>query len=221
MAMKQQLVEQIWAGKDPFATFPAKAYPVDIQGWNSHHRFLIESIEELRPSLVVEIGVWKGGSVITMGNTLKDLGLDSAVIAVDTWLGAWDHWLNPGFFEDLGFESGYPKLFHRFMANIIHVGLTDYVVPLPLDSGNAVEVLKAKSLRPGLIHLDGAHDYESVSRDLKVWWAQLAPGGILVADDYTLDGRWPEVRAAVDEFFAPLGLTVEHHEAKGRIRKPA
>jgi cephalosporin hydroxylase len=48
----------------------------------------------LRPSIVVEIGVWKGSSVITLASKMKELNLDGVVIAVDTWLGAWDHWTN-------------------------------------------------------------------------------------------------------------------------------
>jgi predicted O-methyltransferase YrrM len=41
----------------------------------------------LRPS-IVEIGVWKGSSVITLASKMKELNLDGVVIAVDTWLGA-------------------------------------------------------------------------------------------------------------------------------------
>ena len=220
MSVRNELVESLWAGRDPFVGFPKAAYAVDLQGWNSWHPFLIRGVEELRPRIVVEVGVWKGGSVITMAKTMKDNGIDGVVIAVDTWLGAWDHWLNPGFFEDLGFESGYPKLFHRFMANMIHEQLTDHVVPLPLDSGNAAQVLQAKGIQPDLIHLDGAHDYDAVMRDLKLWWALLRPGGVLVADDYTHDGRWPEVRQAVDEFYSTRPrVTIEMEQSKAFMRK--
>lgn len=202
MSVRQRVIDQLWAGRDPFAGFPSKTYAVDIQGWNSNHAYLSRAIDELRPSVVVEVGVWKGGSVLTMARRMRDLQVDGVVIAVDTWLGAWDHWLNPAFFEDLGFENGYPKLFHRFMANVIHEGLQDYVVPLPLDSSNAARVLREKGLHPQVMHVDAAHDYEAVRTDLALWWSMLTPGGVMIADDYIFDGRWPEVKRAVDDFYA-------------------
>ncbi len=82
-------------------------------------------------------------------------------------------------------------------------GLQGYVVPLPLDSVNASFVLQHKGIRPDLVHIDGGHDYETVMSDLTRWWALLAPGGTLIADDYSVGGgAWPGVAAAVDAFRA-------------------
>jgi predicted O-methyltransferase YrrM len=152
---------------------------------------------------VVEIGVWKGGSVITMAKALSELGLDGVVIAIDTWLGSSDHWLSAEWFTELGFESGYPKLYHRFLNNVLTEGLEDYVVPLPIDSMNAVVIFETLQIRPDVVHIDAGHDYDSVISDLKAWWNLLAPGGMLIADDYLPEtGGWPGVLKAVDGFFA-------------------
>lgn len=34
------------------------------------------------------------------------------------------------------------------------------------------------------VFLDADHRYESVKRDLEAWWRKVAPGGLLVGDDY-------------------------------------
>jgi len=77
---RRRMVQALWQGRDPFVGFPATLYQVDPQGWNSGHRYLGEAIAELKPALVVEIGVWKGGSTMTLASGLKGLGPDGVVI---------------------------------------------------------------------------------------------------------------------------------------------
>ena len=45
----------------------------------------------MRPRIVVEVGVFKGVSVMFMGRRIRELGLDCAIIAIDTWLGSAEH----------------------------------------------------------------------------------------------------------------------------------
>jgi hypothetical protein len=104
--------------------------------------------------------------------------------------------------------------------------LADIVVPLPLDSINGFQLLKEKTIRPDVLHVDAGHDYMSVMADLKAWWPQLTPGGILIGDDYFKPlfgkGKWPEVRQAFDEFFAVTPHTkFEHGDGKCLVGKPA
>ncbi len=200
MTRRSDLIESIWGGMDPLVS---SLVPVpDYQGWASDHEYLIRAINETRPAVVVEIGVWKGGSVITMADRIKQLGLDAVVVAVDTWLGAWDHWLQPQWFSSLKIQDGYPTLFHTFASNIILKGLQEYVVPIPLDSLNAVKVLQARGVTVDLLHIDGGHDYPAVMADLTAWWPLLREGGVLLGDDYHSEGDvWPEVRQAFQAFF--------------------
>jgi hypothetical protein len=161
-----------------------------------------------------------------MAKHLKALGLDGAVIAIDTWLGSSEHYLNEKFHADLNFAHGYPRLYHTFAANILEQGVQDYVVPLPLDSLNAILVLKKKNIRPDILHIDAGHDFASVTGDLEAWWPMLAPGGVLIGDDYhggiKWPGlKWPEVRKAFDEFFARTPHAVfESGEGKCYVGKP-
>lgn len=59
------------------------------------------------------------------------------------------------------------------------------------------------------IYVDGAHDEQSVLKDLDAVVSHLAPGGVIALDDYqTHEG----VKRAVDAFF---GETWERHEIAG------
>ena len=207
MTTRQKILDKLFFGRDPLKDFPGDRFPTDLQGWHSEHPYLARAMRDVSPKIVVEVGVWKGASVVTMAKEIQRLNLDAVVIAIDTWLGSSEHYLWEKFIPDLDFEFGYPRLYHKFAANICNAGLQDYVVPLPLDSINGFQLLKTKGIRPDVLHIDAGHDYLSVMADLKAWWPQLNPGGVLIGDDYFKKplvgaGKWPEVRQAFDEFFA-------------------
>ena len=225
MSTRERVLGQLFFGRDPLKDFPAHRFPTDLQGWHSQHPYLTRAIAEVTPKVVVEVGVWKGASVVTMAKEVRRQKLDSAIIAIDTWLGSSEHYLWEKFIPDLDFEFGYPRLYHKFAANICNEGLADIVVPLPLDSINGFQLLKEKGIRPDVLHIDAGHDYMSVMGDLKAWWPQLTPGGVLIGDDYFKSwlgkGKWPEVRQAFDEFFAATPHTkFESGDGKCYVGKP-
>jgi len=225
MSTRQKILDKLFFGRDPLKDFPSDRPPTDLQGWHSQHPYLTRAVDEVRPDIVVEVGVWKGASVVTMAREMQRLKLDAVVIAIDTWLGSSEHYLWEKFIPDLDFAFGYPRLYHKFAANICNEGLQDFVVPLPLDSINGFQLLKARELRPDILHIDAGHDYLSVMADLKAWWPQLGPGGVLIGDDYFKSfmgmGKWPEVRQAFDEFLAATPHTkFESSDGKCYVGKP-
>ncbi len=50
----------------------------DRQGWNSDHPAFEEIIRNLRPDIVIDVGVWKGASTILLASLLKRHGGDRA-----------------------------------------------------------------------------------------------------------------------------------------------
>jgi predicted O-methyltransferase YrrM len=219
------LIDRLWAGADPFDGFPAAEVAPDMQGWKSDHPFLADTVARLRPRVIVEVGAWKGMSVLSLAAALRDNGIDGAVVAVDTWLGSAEHWANPDWRAALGLRHGYPTLQRTFMRNVIEAGLEAFVVPLPLDSLNGATLLRHAKIAPGIIHIDAGHDFASVTADLEAWWPLLAPGGVLIGDDYhaIAESRaaWPGVRRAFNAFFGARDLLpFEFAGGKCRIRKP-
>lgn len=219
MPVRQDIIDRLYAGADPFLNFPDSLYQVDTQGWNSQHPYLSRAIDVARPKIIVEIGVWKGGSTLFMAEHLRRLELDAVVIAVDTWLGSWDHWINPTWRAQLSFLNGYPNFFYKFRNNVKSLKLENYVVPFPLDSLNASETLKFLQIQPDIVHIDAGHDYRAVKADIESWWPLLKPGGFLIGDDYHRE-VWPGVCQAFDEFAVACGDgKVEHFDKKCIFRK--
>ena len=200
---RARLIATLWQGREPFLNFTPST-PPDLQGWSgSRDPWLEQAVLALRPRIIVEIGVWKGASTLFMAETMRSHGIPGVVVAVDTWLGSVEHWRNPDWFASLRITEGRSGLQQTFMANVVAADLQDYVLPLPLDSVNAAELLHAVRLQADLIHLDAGHDERSVGNDLQAWWEILRPGGQLIGDDYYPTGDlWPGVRKAFDRFCA-------------------
>jgi cephalosporin hydroxylase len=211
------LMEQLF-GDDPYQGFDG-LLPPDLQGWNSDHPAFTALFREKRPSLVVDVGVWKGRSVAFMGGLMRELGIPGMVVAVDTFLGSPEHWnrARPDMiFASLRMKHGCPGLYWQFLSNMVHAGLRDVVVPLAQSSENAAIILKRLGVRPDLVHIDAAHEYEPVLRDARLYWDLLAPGGVLVGDDYA----WPSVAGAARDFAAEVGQPLEVRAPKWILRKP-
>jgi cephalosporin hydroxylase len=216
--IRADCIKKIWYGVDPFENADSYAGLEDFQGWRSEHAYLTSSIEEVRPGIIVEIGVWKGGSTIFMADYLRNNAINGVIISVDTWLGSSDHWLQKQWFDSLRIKNGHQNIYRTFIANIMARKLQNYVVPLPIDSINASKILEARGIRPSLLHIDAGHDYESVISDLRAWWPLLSDGGILIGDDYDpVGGSWPGVLNAFHDFFHTD--KIENMDGKCLIRK--
>ncbi|MEA2444102.1 MAG: O-methyltransferase [Thermoleophilales bacterium] len=165
------------------------------------------------PGAFAECGVWRGGSVLAMILTLQELGVSDRDVhlydtfegmteptdydtspvegsAVDKWRDAegrpWPEFFGPETLNEddvratvLG--TGYP-------AERIHLHRGPVEETLP---GAAPEGL-------ALLRLD-TDWYESTVHELEHLYPRLAPGGVLIIDDY---GHWEGARRAVDEYFA-------------------
>ena len=123
--------------------------------------------------------------------------------------------------RQLRVRDGYPELYHTFVSNVIDAGLQDFVVPLPMDSINALHLIKSRNIVPDVIHIDAGHDYQSATSDLENWWPLLKSSGLLIGDDYYTDGiHWQDVRRAFDDFFLRNKCaSFESRDGKCLVRK--
>ena len=101
---RRTIIDALWHGRDPFANPPETLRPLDLQGWRSVHPYLEEAVLAWQPGVVVEIGTWKGASALYLAQVMAEHGVHGTVIAVDTWLGAVDHWADPDLFAELSPE---------------------------------------------------------------------------------------------------------------------
>ncbi len=205
-------------GIDVYAGF-SPTFADDRQGWNSQHPAFNEIIMGARPQVLIDVGVWKGGSTIHLAELLQRHSVDGTVIGVDTFLGSVEHWdRQSGFAGLIPYRFGMPLLYEQFLSNVVRCGMQDRVVPLAQTSTNAGVLLGRLGIQAGLVHIDASHEYEDVLRDARTYWEVLAPGGFLIGDDYNND--WPGVIRAADEFANQKRVPLASRPPKWIVRKP-
>src|ERR1700747_19125 len=98
MPSLQKSVMQILYGTDIWEGFSPIPLHESLQGWNGDHPSLVRLVRTDSCKIVIDVGVWKGLSTITMANSMRDANIDGCVIAVDTFLGSAEHWNQSGAF---------------------------------------------------------------------------------------------------------------------------
>lgn len=185
---------------------------LDVQGWGGH-QLLLKVIEELQPRLIIEVGTWKGRSAIAMADKLKDLGMATPIVCIDTWLGSREHFQEK-FRPSMNRKAGWPQLFNQFMFNVVHHEHEDVIVPLPLSSLAGAQVLRRMNITADVIHIDGGHSYLEVRSDIEAFWPLLSDDGAMIFDDYAI---WSGVTRAVNEFAAEKTLPLIGTHGKALI----
>ena len=192
--------EQIYKDKDIYSGFNIDDTKVDMQGWGSDHPILPWTIENLKPNLIIEVGSWKGRSAINMAKKMESLNIDGEILCIDTWLGSPEHWLgkeHEDLYDSLKITNGRPNLYDTFLNNVIANNCEKYITPFPLTSEAAFFVLQKLSIKSKMIYIDAGHEYESVSRDIEMYWQLLEDGGVMILDDYI---GWNGLTKAINEF---------------------
>lgn len=149
----------------------------------------------LRPTRIMEIGVWEGDSLLPQLLALRTIG-SGAAIAVDPWqadasvvgqVGADAAW-----WGNTAGQSAHEAAYAKFLVRLVRHELADicHVIRAPSDEVSVEEVGVLD-----LLHVDGNHAEQAV-RDVDRFARVVRPGGILVMDDLGWTGG--HVRAAYD-----------------------
>ncbi|MFA5173115.1 MAG: class I SAM-dependent methyltransferase [Candidatus Paceibacterota bacterium] len=120
-------------------------------------------------NVIVEIGSWKGKSTICLGNGSKD-GNKIKIFAIDPHTGSSEH------------QKAFGKIdtFEEFKENITKAGIAEFINPVRNTSENAAKDFNQKI---GFIFIDGAHEYNLVRLDFKLWFPKVINGGFLAFHD--------------------------------------
>lgn len=183
---------------DPYTGFDHSNYSLDLYGWGSDAPVFRRLIEAVRPSLIIEVGTWKGASAIHMAGICKELGLNTKILCIDTWLGAIEMWTDKTDetrYKALDIRNGWPHLYYQFIANVVKTGHDDCIVPFPISSLSAARWLQRYGVTADLIYIDASHDTHDVYWDIQHYLPILNRGGVMFGDDYD----WGSVRQAVDQ----------------------
>jgi predicted O-methyltransferase YrrM len=204
---------------NPYTGFPQADYALDLHG-GREMIVLTQVIEQLRPRLVIEVGSWKGAIAVRIAELLRQQGQDSAVLCIDTWLGSLEHWDGSVAGWDIRplLKYGYPMLYHQFLANVLHKGCEDMIVPIPNTSANAARWLGRRGVSADVVYIDASHEEDDVYVDLCQYWSLLRPGGAMCGDDW--DAYWYGVICAVSRFAKERGLNIQTVQHQWALQKP-
>jgi predicted O-methyltransferase YrrM len=152
-------------------------------------------LKELRPKplRILEIGSWEGRSALFFLNYLPQ----SHIVCIDPFEGNAEHHVNP-YFADLALKS--EAQFDRNLA--AHKDRVEKI------KGSSTEILPGLAIagrRFDLAYIDGSHKAADVYRDAALTWTLMAPGGIVVFDDYewsTSDVDAEPPKPGIDAFLA-------------------
>ena len=207
---------------NPFEGFDHLAYPRDLQG-GIPSALMREAFDAAQPRLIIEVGTWKGATACYWASLLRQRGMDGVVICVDTWLGGLEHF-RKGTLHSKQWEMGpyrkhgYPTLYYQFLANVVHEGLQDFIVPFPNTSAIAARWLASRDTHADLIFIDASHDEEDVYADLRAYWKLLQGGGVMCGDDW--HPGWQGVVNSVKRFAQENGIEIVFNGNTWALQKP-
>lgn len=149
---------------------PVFEHDVDPQAsWRGHRRFGYDLVRNLRPRRLVELGVCLGTSFFAFCQAVKDGGLDTELVAVDTWEGD----------EHTGRYG--PDFLARFdeVRRTRFPSLAVKQVQRPFDEARA----EVADRSVDVLHLDGCHTYEAARHDYETWAGSVRGDGVILFHD--------------------------------------
>uniref|UniRef100_A0A914DV34 Class I SAM-dependent methyltransferase n=1 Tax=Acrobeloides nanus TaxID=290746 RepID=A0A914DV34_9BILA len=114
-------------------------------------------------------------------------------------------------------KNEFLNFYSTFLKNMILSGLNHMVHTLRLPSAAAAHVLHCFKIDADMIYIDADHDYESVLRDVRLYYSLLKKNGIIFGDDYT--PSWSAVMYAVDDFMKEMQLKVTINDGRWYTQK--
>lgn len=173
--------------------------PLDLHGWfsESNKHMLTHFIKTRSPKVIIEIGVWCGKSAAYMAQIMPE----------NCTLYAVDHFKVDSEYSQHGtpeIAARTKRLYEQFLSNIIHLQLTNKIIPIKMNSLDAANILDVQA---DIIYIDASHEEEDVFNDICAWAKKLNPNGIICGDDYDAFS----VKRGVDRAAQVLGLNIKNN----------
>lgn len=132
---------------------------------------------------IVELGSYLGKSTAYLALGARE-GNGQVVVAVDTWSEGNSAW-RASVMDRIPSPTA-----ERFQEQLTWIGLIDQVQPYHGTTTAAAreyeEALRDGDVSPiGLLYVDADHAYEAVIADFQEWRDLLAPGAVILFDDFT------------------------------------
>ena len=175
-----------WVRHDPAFLSDEINPGLAVSPWAGHRDFAYDWIAFMRPSRIVELGTHFGCSFFAFAQAARDLGLETELVAVDTWAG--DEHTGP--YGEQVFDLVSSTVAAGFSALPIRLLRTTF-----MDARAEIEDRSVS-----MLHIDGFHTYEAVKEDCETWLPKLAENAVVFFHDvaptsgYGSADYWAEIR---------------------------
>ncbi len=142
--------------------------------WLEHIPFAFELVNRLKPQNIVELGVHFGVSYFAFCQAVKSSNLPSTCYGIDSWIGD----------EHAGYYG--EEVYH--MADVYNrenYGNFSQLIKSYFDEAAA----NFSDKKIDLLHIDGHHTYEAVSKDFETWLPHLSDSCIVLFHDISVTER--------------------------------
>jgi predicted O-methyltransferase YrrM len=167
-------------------------------------------VNQLNAKLCVEIGVFKGSSLMHFIESLIET--NGKVIGIDPYsLNCFKNDIpsiesKKLIYEVLFTEQKILDKIYEDLCNIIENNdLSPYVDLIKDKSENVNKQLKKESI--DILHIDGNHDEPNVSNDIKLYLPLVKVGGIIIMDDI----NWVGVKTSIDKYLKKHCILLESY----------
>lgn len=150
----------------PFQRMPKRL--TEIASWHGHIPFAFWMVRNLRPRMIVELGVHAADSFSAFCQAVQDTGLNTKVVGVDHWQGD-DH---AGHYQSSIYCD---VLLHvqKNYAEFAELKRMSFADALPEVENGSVD----------LLHVDGRHGYDDVKEDFLTWEKKLSDRSVVLFHD--------------------------------------
>lgn len=142
--------------------------------WVGHLPFAAWIMQEVSPSLFVELGTHTSNSYFSFCQAVSEFHLNTHCYAVDTWHSD----IQAGEYDELIFDTvnQYNKIHYEAFSKLLRLTFDQALTCF--DDGSI-----------DLLHLDGLHTYEAVRHDFELWLPKLSPGAVILIHDTSVHDR--------------------------------
>lgn len=138
----------------------------DTPSWIGHMPFAYWLMQEIKPSMMVELGTHTGNSYFSFCQSVLDFNLNTYCYAVDTWKGD----AHSGEYGEEVFtmvsEHNHKYPFSTLMRTTFDEAATHF-------TSGSIDVL----------HIDGLHTYEAVKHDFTTWLPKMSKKWLVLLHD--------------------------------------
>lgn len=207
-----------WEGITDDVRVQLRQAAAQLEGWCPDHkaRQMCMQVMSCKPSVVVEIGVFGGKSLVPLaiGCRKNDKG---RVYAIDPWENdaCLEHY--PADDPNVGWwsQQNLDKVYQQFVDYLKANGLSPWVRIIRARAEDVVNIFSPPDMLIDVLHIDGNHATETACRDVRLYLPRVRPGGWVWMDDVNWDTVKPA--CALVECSCTLVLDCHHIGSAWRL----